>query len=256
MRSDDTNKLGRESIIAGDELIIQVSTAPEPIMHGGDSINCGGEPINKSHEPIPIPHPPQKFAPPNSSRYNKPKEVNQMKKLYQWSNWKTWLVSLIIFAAFLGFILPNEAAESSRVTGTSESPDSSFLYTPETLFSIAEAYGEEGRQYYVRARYTFDVVWPIAYFLFLTTTLGILFKRIRHSKWGLVILLPLCGLVFDYLENLSTSLVMSFYPEQLNAIAAIAPLFTAVKWSCIYASFALIPIGVIVFLITRKKVRS
>ncbi|KIL44014.1 hypothetical protein KP77_29630 [Jeotgalibacillus alimentarius] len=176
-----------------------------------------------------------------------------MKKLYQWSNWKTWLVSLIIFAAFLGFILPNEAAESSRVTGTSESPDSSFFYTPETLFSIAETYGEEGRAYYVRARYTFDIVWPIAYFLFLITTLGILFKSIQRSRWRYVILLPLSGLVFDYLENLSTSLVMSCYPEQLNVIAAIAPVFTAVKWSCIYASFALIPIGIVTYLITRKK---
>ncbi|MBM7580896.1 hypothetical protein [Jeotgalibacillus terrae] len=176
-----------------------------------------------------------------------------MKKLYQWSNWKTWLVSLIIFAAFLGFILPNEAAESSRVTGTSESPDSSFFYTPETLFSIAEIYGEEGRAYYVRARYTFDIIWPIAYFLFLTTTLGILFKPIQRSKWRYAILFPLSGLVFDYLENLSTSLVMSFYPERLDIFATVAPVFTAVKWTSIYASFALIPIGIIVFFINRKK---
>lgn len=176
-----------------------------------------------------------------------------MKKLYQWSNWKTWLVSLLIFAAFLGFVLPDEAAESSRVTGTSDSPDSSFFYTPETLYAIAETYGEEGRAYYVRARYTFDVVWPVAYFLFLTTTLGILFRPIRRSKWGTVILLPLAGLIFDYLENLSTSLVMSFYPDQLDVFATIAPVFTAIKWTSIYASFALIPIGIIVFFIQRKK---
>ncbi|MFB1082067.1 hypothetical protein [Jeotgalibacillus sp. JSM ZJ347] len=176
-----------------------------------------------------------------------------MKKLYRWSNWKTWLVSLLIFLAFLGFILPDEAAESSRVTGTSESPDSSFFYTPETLYSIADTYGEEGRAYYVQARYTFDVVWPVAYFLLLTTTLGLLFKPVQRSKWGVIILLPLFGLIFDYLENLSTALVMSFYPERLDLFATIAPFFTAIKWSCIYASFALIPVGIIVFFCTRKK---
>ncbi|TFD92950.1 hypothetical protein [Jeotgalibacillus sp. R-1-5s-1] len=176
-----------------------------------------------------------------------------MQKLYQLSNWKTWLIAVLIFAGFIGFILPNEAAESSRVTGTSESPDGSFFYTPETLFAIADTYGEEGRAYYVRARYTFDVVWPIAYFLFLTTTIGVLFKPFRQSKWRWFILLPLFGMIFDFLENLSTSLVMSFYPEELTFFAVVAPLFTAIKWSCIYGSFALIPVGTVARLIKRRK---
>ncbi len=176
-----------------------------------------------------------------------------MQKLYEWSNWKTWLVSLIIFGAFLGFILPNEAAESSRITGTSEYPDSSFFYSPATLYSIAETYGEEGRSYYIRARYTFDVVWPIAYFLFLTTTVGLLFKPLRKPKWRWVILLPLFGLIFDYLENLSTSLVMNAYPDTLDLFATIAPFFTAIKWTSIYASFLLIPIGVILRILKRRK---
>lgn len=107
---------------------------------------------------------------------------------------------------------------------------------------MAEAYGPQGRAEYVRARSTFDVVWPLVYGLFLVTALswtaGKTFAPL--SRWRRFNLLPLLGLLFDYLENLSTSLVMLRYPAKTALVDTLAPIFTASKWIFLGASFVLL----------------
>jgi len=75
---------------------------------------------------------------------------------------------------------------------------------------MAESYGTEGRKAYVRARFTFDLVWPIVYAAFLTTTISWLYGRTSApgSRWRLANLVPLAAALLDYGENACTSLVM------------------------------------------------
>jgi hypothetical protein len=78
------------------------------------------------------------------------------------------------------------------------------------LYRMAEAYGEEGRRAYIRVRFTFDLIWPLVYLLFSATTTSWVFGKAfpPDSLWQRASLVPLLGTLFDYLENLSTSLVM------------------------------------------------
>jgi hypothetical protein len=55
---------------------------------------------------------------------------------------------------------------------------------------------------------------------------------------------PILGMVFDYLENISTSLVMGRYPAQTAIIDSLAPVFTLLKWVFIGGAFALLVVGV------------
>jgi hypothetical protein len=48
------------------------------------------------------------------------------------------------------------------------------------------------------------------------------------------------GAAFDYLENLSTSLVMIRYPDRTPIIDILAPVFTLVKWVFVAGSFVLL----------------
>jgi hypothetical protein len=59
-------------------------------------------------------------------------------------------------------------------------------------------------------------------------------------------LIPVVGALFDYLENVSTSLVMGRYPDQLTVIAALAPIFTSLKWIFLGGSFALLLAGLVI----------
>jgi hypothetical protein len=47
-------------------------------------------------------------------------------------------------------------------------------------------------------------------------------------------------MLFDYLENLATSLVMARYPAQTIIVDLLAPTFTFLKWLLIGGSFALL----------------
>jgi len=158
------------------------------------------------------------------------------------------LSTLLIFLLFSALVLPQQATKAEQETGSSDSPDMSFFYSPGDLYQIAESYGEQGRQAYVRARFTFDLVWPLVYTLFLATAIGWVFGKAfaLDSRWQRANLVPLLGALFDYLENLSTSLVMLRYPDQTPVVDALAPVFTVLKWSFLGASFLLLFGGIMV----------
>ena len=156
------------------------------------------------------------------------------------------LSALLIFLLFSALVLPQQATKAEQETGSPDSPDTSFFYSPSDLYRMAEAYGEQGRQAYIRARFTFDLVWPLVYTLFLATSISWVFGKAfaPDSRWQRANLGPLLGALFDYLENLSTSLVMVRYPEQTAVVDALAPVFTALKWLFLGVSFLLLFAGV------------
>ena len=147
-----------------------------------------------------------------------------------------WIVlaALAIFVLFTARVLPRQAQRGAG------SPDTSFFYTADELYAMAEAYGPAGRQAYVEARATFDVAWPIVYATFLTTALSWLTWRAfpPASAWQRANLVPLLAVLFDFLENVSTSIVMLRYPLVTPAAAGLAPGFTVLKWLFVGGSFA------------------
>ncbi len=184
-------------------------------------------------------------------------------KLSNWlhkksSGWLT-IAGLVSFALFTALVLPNQAAQAEAHSGGADSPDLSFYYSPEELYQMAEAYGEQGRQGYIRARFTFDLFWPIVYTLFLVTSISWLTRRgfSTNSIWQRANLVPIWAMIFDYLENVSTSLVMFRYPARTPIVDFIAPLFTGVKWILVGGSFVLLLIGIVAaFAAWFKKLRA
>jgi hypothetical protein len=170
------------------------------------------------------------------------------------------LAALLVFLLFSALVLPQQATRAEQETGSADSPDTSFLYSPDDLYRMAESYGEQGRQAYVRARFTFDLVWPLVYTLFLATAISWVFGKAfaPDSRWQGANLAPLLGALFDYLENLSTSLVMLRFPDPTAVVDLLAPLFTALKWGFLGASFLLLAggTGVAAWRWIRQKVRG
>jgi hypothetical protein len=167
------------------------------------------------------------------------------KKCNRRINVRIFLVSLVVFMLFMALVLPRISETSRQITGTTDSPDTSFWYTAEDLYSIAEEYGEVGRAHYIRSRFTFDVVWPLAYGFFLLSALTMLYRSRQSGFRRKINLLPVAGVIFDYLENISASIVMFRFPDETPLIAGITPWFTLSKWLFIYASFLMLVFGVI-----------
>jgi hypothetical protein len=158
------------------------------------------------------------------------------------------LSALVIFLLFSGLVLPQQATKAEQETGSVDSPDTSFFYSPGDLYRITKSYGEQGRWAYVRARFTFDLIWPLVYTLFLATAISWVFSKLStpDSRWQRANLAPLLGALFDYLENLSTSLVMLRYPDHTAVVDLLAPVFTALKWGLLGVSFVLLIGGIVV----------
>jgi hypothetical protein len=173
------------------------------------------------------------------------------KRLSKWlsrvsSAWLT-LTALVVFVLFTALVLPWQAASAERNTADAGTPDLSFYYSDGDLYRMAEAYGEQGRETYIRVRFTFDLLWPLVYTFFLTTAISWLNARAfrEDSLWQRANLAPVLGMVFDYLENISTSLVMLRYPQPTPVVDWLAPIFTSVKWVFVGGSFILLFVGMV-----------
>ena len=172
-----------------------------------------------------------------------------MKKLSDWINkissgWVT-LICLVIFLLFTAFVLPSQAGGADVYSGEIGSPDTSFYYSADDLYQFAEAYGPQGRRAYIQARVTFDVVWPIVYMVFLVTAISWAYKKAGREGefWMRLNLLPVFGLLFDYLENGATSIVMARYPDFTPILPHLAGFLTAIKWIFVGGSFAVLVLG-------------
>lgn len=159
-------------------------------------------------------------------------------RLYRTINTRFLVISVVVFTIFIVIVLPRVAEQSLNITGVTDSPDTSFFYSAQDLYKLAETYGVEGRSYYIRSRYTFDIIWPMVYLLFLVTSTTSVFRFLKTTNpWRMVNLLPFVGVMFDFLENFATSMVMYRYPSPSPFVAALAPFFTVVKWLSISLSF-------------------
>ncbi len=142
------------------------------------------------------------------------------------------LIALALLLYFFLRVLPDQAAQVERYAGEVGSPDTTFGYSAADLYRMAEVYGPEGRQAYVRARFTFDLVWPLVYTAFFVTAIGWLYRRAfpAGSRWQRANLFPFLALMLDYLENGAAALVMARYPFPTPVVAELTPVFTVLKW--------------------------
>ena len=174
-----------------------------------------------------------------------------MKKLSTWINKISspfvTLVCFVIFLIFTALVLPSQADDAQDYSGEIGSPDTSFYYSAEELYQFAEAYGPPGRSAYIRARLTFDVIWPLVYLAFLTTAISWAYQKTNREGviWQHLNIIPLFGLIFDYFENAAAAVVMAHFPDTTPILPQLAGVFTALKWIFIVGSFAVLVLGLI-----------
>jgi len=173
--------------------------------------------------------------------------------LYRVASSRVTLAALVAFLAFSALVLPGQSAAARESAHGAGSPDTMLFYSPDRLFEMAEAHGDAGRTAYVRARWSFDVAFPVVYGAFLATSISWLLSRViaAGSMWRLANLAPVFAVIFDFCENTCTSLVMLAYPERIVLTAALAAIFTPVKWFFVVLSFVLLVTGLVLWLRRR-----
>lgn len=166
--------------------------------------------------------------------------------IYQKSTSLVTVSTFILFLVFTTTILPIQSEQAKAQSGNT-SPDMSFFLTVKELYEIAKSYGENGRFVYVRARFTFDLVWPIVYTLFLASGISWLYSR-SFSKDSIVRrtnLVPVIGMVLDNIENIIASIVMLRYPARTPIVDMATVIVTPLKWVFVGGSFLVLVVGLV-----------
>lgn len=177
-------------------------------------------------------------------------------------NWKVCLLFSGLFLLYLFLILPNESRNSDLITGGLASPDTEFFYTSDYLQDLVSSYSPEAREYYVVSKVRFDILWPLVYGIWLTSSVGLLIRGIKNKgsfeekviiNW--LPLLPLVAVGFDFLENITVSIVMIAHPDVSWVILNAAPVLTTLKWFTLGGSMviAMVLLGYFIYRMLKSR---
>ena len=168
----------------------------------------------------------------------KGERVFMIKKEIKWS---VVILVTIGFVLFLSLALPRVSAYTTKTIGGFDSPDTSFLYSAEDMYTMANNYSDSGRSTYVFLRWTFDVIWPLVYTAFLVVWTVKLSVYVKGKNWiQSLYFLPILAMALDFLENMGASIVMFRYPATSGIIAHLTPIATLLKWTTLSVSFLLL----------------
>lgn len=160
-----------------------------------------------------------------------------------------WLVLLFLAGEmfFNAVILPAQQARIKAASGGTGPIDLQFFYTPEKVYGMIAAYGDEARASYRLFELTGDILYPIVYTLFFSLAITWLFQRgfpptSPMHKYNIV---PFGGWFFDLLENLGIVAMLSVYPSTPSLLAWATTIFTIIKWLFACASGILLLTGLV-----------
>ena len=127
-------------------------------------------------------------------------------------------------------------------------PDLNIVHTKDGLLEMFDAWGPQGRLYYVRYQYR-DFIYPMIYSALMTGTLVRLIRPVSFNLW---VVIPSFAMIFDFMENYYLRVLVYDYPNLIPHNISMATLFSSLKWTFIAFSLILIFIA---WLNRNKKYR-
>ena len=142
-----------------------------------------------------------------------------------------FLVLLLLFfiTHFLKF--PGSVGYLREITHGQNTLDLQASFSSVETYQRLEAFGEVGRQMYMRTMLTVDLIFPVSMFIFL-----FLFSKYASQRWGLkpsfgkaLSSLSIAYVTLDFLENLTIFFLLSNFPNRLEFMGSYIGFLTAGK---------------------------
>ncbi len=161
-----------------------------------------------------------------------------------------WLLTLLFWIK-----LPNKLARGMGYTGEQDvfALDGAILSPPETTYTLLSNYGETGRRATIVAHLLFDLIYPVSYVLFFSSSLSLTWQRMLRptSSWRWLPILPWLAGLADCLENAGIITMALAYPSRLRLVARITGISTLLKFVFFVSSALLGLAGGAVWLLQR-----
>ena len=177
------------------------------------------------------------------------KLLDRFKKLTTLRFFLLFLILTIIVVVAMGNVTPQILALSGGAPILDIRPGYTFADV-EHLFTVL---GEQGRQLYTTLQ-VLDLVFPLVYGMTLTLALTGVITRLLPEGHPMekAVSLPILGMIFDYLENITIATLIVSYPNLSPLTVSVASTFTQLKWSCIILALVLLVILAVLALIKKK----
>lgn len=177
------------------------------------------------------------------------KLLDRIKKLTTLRFFLVFLILTIIVVMAMGNITPQILALSGGAPILDIRPGYTFAEV-EQLFTVL---GEQGRQLYTTLQ-VLDLIFPLAYGMTLTLALTGVITRLFPEGHTMekAVSLPILGMIFDYLENITIATLIASYPNLSPLAVSVASIFTQLKWSFIILACVLLVILAVLALIKKK----
>jgi hypothetical protein len=161
-------------------------------------------------------------------------------------------VGLLCNVGFVYFHLALEAAAPGQQT-----PDLLPLVGRAELYTLIDALGQAGRAAYMPIA-DLDMIYPVVYGVFLSLALawGLGKRALESQLWRVVLLLPLVGVIADYIENLSARSLLAGWPERADGVASVWVYAHAAKWSALLPALVLLLVIAIKKLVAARKTKA
>jgi hypothetical protein len=172
------------------------------------------------------------------------------------ANAKTISLFIALYALIAAGILPRAEKRIKADSGGVGPIDLRFSYTPEEVYEMIAAYGEQGRRFYAVIELTMDLIYPFVYATLLALLITSSFRRLLPRDHALqrAHVLPYGVMLADYLENVGVVTMLIRYPARYPLLARITSVFTSTKWIGFVLAAATALVGLIAVAI--KQVRA
>jgi hypothetical protein len=131
-----------------------------------------------------------------------------------------------------------------------------YGYNAEDAKKFLTEINETGRNYYINQFHVIDTFYPIIYCIFYVTILSYLIKKCfpKNKKLKILLVLPIVGMICDFIENILINHIIKNYDNSLENIVNISSTFTIIKFIMVYTSLALSIIFLMIIVI--KKINN
>ena len=171
------------------------------------------------------------------------------------STWKFILPLFVLVVAFSFFIFPYYQSKLQAIAASFQPLDIRFAYTADEVRADFESLGTGGREIYKTVVGKVDMAYPLFYGSFLVLLMANVIKKVvgRDSPRLMISLLPLAGVVFDYLENFNTLGLLRDFPNFSEEAVKWGEMMTRLKHITGMTSVGLIIVFAILILIRRIR---
>jgi hypothetical protein len=164
-------------------------------------------------------------------------------------------VHVLVVLTLLSALFPTVFFPAAGI-GDDAPLDLYLSYSPDQAYEYLGGLGAEGRIAYAKMELTTDLLFPVVYSTALIVALVMATQRILppDSRLQYLRFFPLLIVIADWGENLSLAVMIRTFPDQFEAVATAASLFTSLKWT--FLILVVMTLVTVVALAVRKQFRK